>query len=146
MNGKFLVLLMLSLNIVSILFAFGSYSAGNDYESNNYMVDAFLDLTIAENPDVLESSGGANLDSSFESSIEGLTQQESLGTGTDLGFFAILDGLKMVLAFLSILTPLPILAFFYSLGMPFWFNLILGLPLLLLYILAIVEFLRGGQL
>jgi hypothetical protein len=145
MNGKFLVLLILSLNIVSIMFAFGMYQAGNDFTTNNYMVDAFVNLGVNQNPDVLVSQGGAELDGSFQSSVEGLTKQESSGTGSDFGFFSIIDGLKMVLAMLSILTPLPILSFFYSLGMPFWFNLLLGLPVLVMYVLAILEFVRNGS-
>lgn len=145
MNGKFLVLLILSLNVVSILFAFGMYQAGNEFVSNNYMVDAFLSLGVNDNPEILLSQGGAQLNSNFEESVEGLTKQESSGTATDLGFFSILDGLKMVLAVLSILTPLPILSFFYSIGMPFWFNLIFALPILILYILSLVSFLRGVE-
>lgn len=144
MNGKFLILLILALNVVSILFAFGMYQAGNEFISNNYMINAFLNVGANENPEILISDGGADLDPSFQSSVEGLTKQESSGTGTDLGFFSILDGLKMVLAFLSILTPLPILSFFYSIGMPFWFNLIFALPVFVLYCLAILEFVRNG--
>jgi len=145
MNGKFLVLLILSLNIVSILFAFGLYQAGNEFISNNYMVDAFVSLNVNNNPEVLVSQGGAELEGGFQSSVESLTKQESSGTGTDLGFFSIIDGLKMILAILSILTPLPILSFFYSLGMPFWFNLLLGLPVLAMYVIAIMEFVRNGS-
>ena len=146
MNGKFLILLVLALNVVSMLFAFGMYQAGNEYFSENYMVDAFLKFDVRSNPEILISEGGAELDPSFQSSVEGLTKQESSGTGTDLGFFSILDGLKMVLAFLSILTPLPILSFFYSIGMPFWFNLIFALPVFVLYCLAILEFVRNGSI
>jgi hypothetical protein len=140
MNGKFILLLILSINIVSIVISMGLFQAGNDFISNNYMVEAFVQTGLLDNPDNLLASGSTELNDGFESSVEGFTKQESSGTGSDLGFFNIIDGLKIIFSFVSIITPLPILAFFASLGMPIWINLIIGLPIFILYIISIAEF------
>lgn len=141
MNGKFLLLLFWSLNIVSIIFSFGMLQAGNEVFVNNYIIETFMGEQITTaNIDILLDDGSVPLSGGLENALESTTKQDSAGTGSDLGFFSILDGLKMILSLISLLTPLPFLAFFALLGMPFWVNLIIGFTAVIFYIVAIAEF------
>lgn len=146
MNGKFLLLLFWSLNIVSIIFSFGMIQAGNEVFVNNYIIETFMGEQITtSNIDILLDDGSVPVSGGLENALESMTKQDSAGTGSDFGFFAILDGLKMILVLISLLTPLPFLSFFTLLGMPFWVNMIIGFTAVLFYIVAWAEFIGNRK-
>lgn len=148
MNGKFLMLCFICFNIVSLLFAYGLYSAGNtEIVVNNMVLGAFIKTDLgASNIEKLTQTGGFELGDDVNSAINDVTKQDSAGTSTDSGFFSILDGLKMALAVISLLTPIPIVAFLISLQLPLFFLLLFGLPLAIMYMIAIAEFVSGRKL
>lgn len=147
MNGKILLLLMLSLNIVAAAFAFSC--ATNDVQCgenfSNAVINFFFD--IGADTDLTDSSG-FNINENAESAIADMTQQES-GGGIITGLFetvtSLLDALKMVIGFIALLTPLPFLTMLYSLGLPFIFTMIIGIPTFALYAISIMELIRGGN-
>ena len=143
MNGKFLLLIIISINIVSILLT-GSYvSEGNPQDlgfEENYIFNTFFSsIDVNE----LSNVSSISLNSNTSDAVGQFDDGQSSGS-TSEGSFPIfgtfLDGLKMTLAFLSILTPLPILAFVNSLGLPLWLMVLFVAPLGILYVIALFEF------
>ena len=116
MNGKFLLMMFIGFNIVSLLFAYGSAVAGGEsVNQQNFFLDLFIDTSqLSQDVTILEDSVGVSYDANFKSGVEGITQQQASGTGTDAGFFSILDGLKMIVGLFALLTPLPVLSFFFK--------------------------------
>lgn len=148
MNGKFLMLLFICFNIVSLLFSYGLYDAGNtEIVVSNFVLSAFIktDLT-GGNINKLTDSGGLELGDDVNDATNSLSKSDSAGTSSDSGFFSILDGLKMALGFISLLTPIPAVAFLISLKLPLFFLIMFGLPLVILYITALAEFVSGRKL
>jgi hypothetical protein len=146
MNGKFILLLVISLNIVSIIFALGLIQAGNEVLLNNFVLEPFLKEKItSENINDLSGGGSIQVSDSVASAVADATKQESAGASDGFGFFAILDALKMIRSFIVILTPIPILSFFAYLDIPLWVTLIIGFPLVIFYFIALIEFIGNRK-
>lgn len=145
MNGKFLLVLFICLNIATLI---GSAVCETTEdvcgESSNVMLNLFVDTEELKN-DLQGTSGGVGFNSEFNSNVSEITNQQSAGTNFFEGASLFIDGLLMVLGLLALLTPFPMLAFFATLGFPIWVFLIVGLVPVVLYIMAIVEFIRGGS-
>ena len=146
MNGKFIILLVVCMNIVGILLSFG-YSQTSDVEVvvGDYIFNTFFSDINAEN---INQTGTIGLNTQSQSAINQLSQEPSTGViSTVTNFISVgWDVVKMLAAILSLLTPFPLIAFFNSLGIPLWVNILFSLPLVLLYILSLAEFVRNGQL
>lgn len=147
MNGKFLLLIFVGFNIVSLLFSYGAIMSGSSTTvQENFFLNLFIDTSeIQQDITKLEDSSGIGLTGEFIDAQEGLTQQQASGTGTDAGFFNILDGLKIIFGLFVLLTPLPILSFFFSTGLPLFIIISLAVPMLLLWVLSIAEFLGNRK-
>ncbi len=145
MNGKFILLVMLCLNITAFAVSYGCAQSADTTCAigSNYMIDLFVD-NESVSYSVAPNATGFGVDESFRTAIEDSTK-ESTGiiSGIVNGIATFLDGLKMILGVLSLLTPFPILAFVFSVGLPFWATLVLGLPIFVLYTLSIIEAIGG---
>ena len=148
MNGKFILLLVICLNLVSIMISIGCQTSGfeacSGLAENNIVLSQFIATDI--NQSNYDKVQGIELDSNFSQEVEDLgTQQTSgiLGTTAEL-IGSFIDGIGQVLGFLAFLTPLPIIAFFTSLQFPLWLVSFIAAPLIVLYIVAIIEFIRGS--
>lgn len=150
MNGKFLILLFLCLNIASLV---GSAACAEAIATcqfgDNVMLRLFISdesiNNIGSDPNV---HTGVGFSENFTGVASSITNQKSSGTSSffESGGFNILDGLAMILGFISLLTPFPLLAFIVSADLPILFAVIFGLVPIILYVIAIVEFIRGSQL
>ena len=80
------------------------------------------------------------------STVEGsLTQETGVATLTSVGAIGFLDVVKMVIGFIALLTPFPLLVMLYSFGIPLLFAMVFFIPIFALYTLAIIEIIRGVQ-
>ena len=149
MNTKFLLIFLMFLNFTSILFAFADYQTGDTQVAvNYYMLDWMIDtdnIDIA-NLDTISNQGGLQLNDNFSSATGSLSQQQGAGTSSDTGFFNILDTAKMALALFSLLTPLPAIAYFNVVGLPLFWAMLLGALIGLLYVIGMMEFIKGNSL
>jgi len=150
MNGKFILIFMLCINVVAFGF---SVACVLDDEMNCQKIgnDALTKLFIADNSLIInsdvEESGGFAISGEFQNSTESLTKQESgIVSSIIEGFSVFLDVTRIVFAMISLLTPFPILSFFFSLGFPVYVNVIIIAPILILYVISMMEFIKGGSL
>lgn len=140
MDLKLLSILMLSINIVFLMMAHGC-DADNGFCSinvNSPGVQFFFRI------DPNSGTGGVELEGNYSNAISKVTQQQSSGVAENTGVFNILDGLKMILAFITYFTPFPILVFFGSLGIPTLYILVIMGPIFVLWSIALAYFIRGG--
>lgn len=144
MNGKFLILFFVCCNIVGLIMTSACITDGGT--CGGYVNNAIIGVFFSVNPtDDLTKSGGFALTDEFSDATSALTKPESSGIGTQIVGF-ILDGLKMIGGMLTLLTPLPLLNFLFSLNMPLYITAIFGMPLFVLWVLALVELVRGVNL
>jgi hypothetical protein len=145
MNSKFIFIFFLCANIVALIFTFSCISeesvcAGN---FNTAILGSFFNINSQTN---IAAAGGVTLSGDASAAAVGLTNPEtSAVSGTNIiGVF--LDGLKMVGALISLLTPLPIIIFLNSLSIPLYISLVFSAILFLIWILGIAEFVRGSSI
>jgi hypothetical protein len=140
MNGKWLFLISVCLNIIAIIFAssspqYASFAINSSTSDlNNYFV---LGITGQSVPTMTSA-----LNSSLSSTLNANQQTVSFGTG--LGGF--IDTVRLVLTLAGLFTPIPVLTVWFTMQFPSLFLLLFGIPYALLYIIAWMEFLRGGVL
>ena len=143
MNGKFILLIMMCINIVSLLITAGfqSENPNSDYAlGSNYIFNTFfsaVDVNEVQNQTIM------SFNETTSEGIDELDNEQASGSFLETlsgGVSFILDTFKMIVGFLSILTPIPMIAFFGSLGFPLWLSILIGSPLILLYVMAIFEF------
>jgi hypothetical protein len=148
MNGKFLLVFMLALNIVTLVFGATciEISGTNCQLSNNLVLSLFLGnvnenstMTVAQ----LQAVDGISYADNFTNASNQLSQEQGGAFGVD--FTSFLDAIKMILGFLTLLTPLPIISFAFSLGLPIWISIVIILIPGILYVLAILELVRGAS-
>ena len=139
MNGKWLLILMLSINLLSIMFAnisptYGQYVINNQ---NSFINNWFI---LGSNFDSVPQ-----YNSSFQSTVDSTlnANEQTVSSASTLGGF--IDGIRLVIGFMSLLTPAPMLTMFATLQLPVWFTVMIGIPLTLLWLIAFIEFFRGGQ-
>lgn len=146
MNGKFILLLTLSLNIVGILITSGyaQVNPSSDLDfGNQYLTSIFFD-----DIDDLNATTSLSFNNQTEAAISSLDEGQEENTVLDGISAFILQGwdvVKMIAGVLSLITPYPIIAFIASLGLPGWFTLVLGSMIVVPYILSLAEFVRGSS-
>jgi hypothetical protein len=126
MNGKWLFLIAICLNIVAI-------NSSNSF-LNNFFVLGITGQTVPIMTDTLQG----NLTNTLNAN------QQTVSFGTGLGGF--IDSIRLVLTLAGLLTPIPILTVWFTMQFPAIFVLLVGVPFALMYIVAWMEFLRGGVL
>ena len=147
MNLKIMMVLMLCLNISSVYFMYGcasqiEYNNGHcGLNSNSVILDFFFDIDKIE---ILDNSTAIVISGNFTSATgDMLNPKTAEGGSTVAGLSIILDGLKMVLGFIALLTPLPLITFFSSLGIPSLFSMIFAPILFVMWIFGILDIIRG---
>lgn len=145
-KGSIILLFMLCVNIIGLGVAFSCNDAGGLCNENfdNSVINFFFD--VDENTD-LNSINGLNVNDTYRGAIEGsLTQETGVATANVLGAIGFLDVVKMIIAFLSLMTPFPFLVLLYSFGIPLLYIMPLSIILFVFYSIAIIEIIRGVQL
>jgi hypothetical protein len=138
MNGKFMVLMIFCINFVMLMFSFSCASAGGScLQNDNVIIDPIVDFFFTTNDDDLYSQTGLTLNSSFEDATSSLTVKQQ---GTSF----LLDSLKMIVGFVALLTPLPMITMFSGLGLPLFISLAVVGPIFIIWIIALLEIIRGG--
>ena len=144
MDGKFILLFVICCSIISGMLSFTCVSSGatcGDSVSDSALVQFFF-------IDPLQNWGqasGIQVSGNFSSEIDGMLTPQASGVGIFEGIGLLLDGLKIVFTMLTFLTPFPILVFANSLGMPFWLNMMIFAPIVLLYIISLMEIIIGRK-
>ncbi len=138
MNGKWILLLVICMNIVSIIFANTSptYNS-NSINSSNSFVNNFFIIGTGES---MTPSPNETFVGNVSSTLTGNTA--AVASGGTLGGF--IDGIKLVLGLMAILTPIPVIAVLFNLQLPIFFLMMISIPLSIMYIISMLEFLRGG--
>ena len=145
MNGKIIIMFFFIANILVLLFSNICFQTGTGCEEqfDNSFIEKFLIIDIEQ--DITQSGGsGIVISDNFSSAISKTVTPQGAGVSIISGVSVFLDGLKMIITILSILTPLPMLALLFSLGLPMFVNLLLT-PLIIAWFLAVVEFIRGAS-
>ena len=145
-KGSIILLLMLSINIVSYGLAFSCSDAGASCgsEFDNSVIGFFFNINEDAN---LASADGLSVNETFRSTVEGsLTQEIGVATAGDSGAIGFLDVVKMTIAGIALLTPLPFLAMLDGFGMPLLYLMAFLIVMFAFYAIAIIEFLRGVEL
>lgn len=147
MNGKFILILFVCLNVATLV---GSSVCQETVNSCSFGTNPVLSLFISDTE--IEAIGsdpgtisGAGFNDNFTESVSGIVKQQSSGTFIDTSGISFLDGLRMILGLLTLLTPIPLIAFVITSGLPLVLVLLLGLIPILIYILSIMEFIRGAS-
>lgn len=148
MNGKFILIFVFILNLVC--FSVSLACATDQYlecsVGDNSIIKVFIDEEKISNNAVASQTTGYGLSTEFgEKANSFQTAQSGVNPDSDGALTAFLDGLKIAFGMVSLLTPVPIIAFFSSMGMVWWLNVLISSPICLLYIFALMEFLRGGS-
>jgi len=146
MKIKFFLILMLCLNFMVLFVGHSQYIAGDEDATAVFFLVAWIFNVDSIGVEDLSDTGSVALDSDFDTAVSGITQEKAggfFGFIQDVGSF-FLDGLKMILGFLSLLTPLPVIGFVAYLGLPFLWSFLIGGVLILIYILSIVGIVNKG--
>jgi hypothetical protein len=144
MNGKFLILFFVCCNIVALVFSAACIQDGGTCGGfvNNAVLSLFFEVDETQD---LSQSGGYGLSQNFSDATSALTRPVSSGIGSQIVGF-ILDGLNMIMAMIALLTPFPLLTFLFSLNMPMFITIMIAFPLFILWVLALMELVRGVSL
>lgn len=135
---------MLCLNFVAVIMSNAclssecTYVAQDSFFSKFYRMDSLSNLDATGNPEMSTELLGAASD---------LTKQEAGGevtTGGGLSLRSIVDGLRMIGAIISLITPIPIIGIMGALGVPIWAVLLLSIIVVIIYLMSIAEFVRGA--
>jgi len=147
MNGKFILLLFLSLNVATLVGSGFCEEMVNECEfGNNFVLNMFVqEDSLSDFTQNVNTQGGAGLNGNFTSTVGDLTKEQSGGTFIGDSGISFLDGLKMALGVLFLITPIPLISFITSAGLPLILVIILGLIPIILYVIAIMEFVRGAS-
>jgi len=145
-KGTILLLFVLCLNLASYGLSYSCTSEGancGEKFKENSVINFFFEVNQTTK---LNATTGLNLDDDFESELAGATREKT-GIASQLinGAIGFLDSIRMVLGFISLLTPLPILVVLTALGIPLLFMMLLAVPIIALYSIGVIEFIRGGE-
>ena len=144
MNGKFILIFFLACNIFSVIFSFGCVENGVACNIGN---DGFITTFIVVPAVNFNALGGYVMEVGFVAAITSMVTPFSGGTSSGAtGFTVFLDALKMSLGMLTLLTPIPMLDFVFSMGFAIWVNVLLWPLVSVLYLMSIAEFVRGSQI
>jgi len=98
-------------------------------------------------PATIWGFGGSNLElqDNFSNSIDSVVTEQGAGA-TFTGTIAVfLDPIKMVIQFFLFLTPIPFLVLMANLGLPTFLSMIITIPTFILWSIALVDLIRGGD-
>lgn len=146
---KLIVIMFVCINLVTIVVANVAVSKGNRFGEqidNSFILKFFI---VKQDTDFGDFGGkGLELNETFKSAIQNATTPQSSGTSilptTSVTLF--LDALKMIIGFIAMLTPLPFIAFVLSLGPPILVNVLFVIPIFMLWIMGLIEFIRGANM
>jgi hypothetical protein len=147
MSGKLLLLIILMLNFVAIMINGACNSSDPDVScaglaQENTILNRFYNWN--SNAD-LYGSGTISASSNYTKAAEDLTTPTSGVTGGSSVFTVFIDSVKMLLALVGLLTPLPAFLLIATLNMPLWISMFLGIILGIMYLIGIAEFLGGRK-
>lgn len=148
MNGKIILLAILCINFVALMIGNACLESSDNcsFVADNSVFGSFYKVNSLSQP--FESTGGPELSTGFDGAISDLTKQEAGGevqTSGGISLRSIVDGLKMIGAFITLLTPLPSMALLVSLSLPWWVVALLSIIFIILYVISIAEFIRGAS-
>jgi len=145
-KGTLLLLFVLCLNLASYGLSYscteGGANCGEKFKENS-VINFFFDVNDQTD---LNATTGLKLDDDFESELASSTKEKT-GIASQLinGAIGFLDSMRMVLGFITLLTPLPIITVLTALGIPLLFMMLLIIPIIAMYSIGIIEFIRGGE-
>lgn len=147
MNGKFIIIMFVCINLATLV---GSSVCLEQTNACSFGDNFVLSLFIPENSisafqNDPSATTGSGFNDEFTDTVSDLTKEQASGTFIDSSGLSFLDGIKMVLGTLTLLTPIPFISFIISAQLPLIFVIILGIIPILLYIIAIMEFIRGAS-
>lgn len=150
MHGKFFILLFFCLNLSTLVASSVCLEMTNECDfGNNFVLELFIPSgqvdDLENNAGELTETGGTGFNEDLTGTVSDITNEQSGGTFLGDNGFSFLDGLKMILGVISLLLPIPFVAFIISVGFPLWLTMLLAIGIPLLYLLAIMEFIRGSS-
>jgi len=142
MNGKFILVFVLCTSLSAFFVNFSCSESDLSFCSqvNTSLISNLFNLN--SNTD-LTQSGGFGFSDDFSDAVASIDEPQS-GVGVGDIISIILDPLKIIFGIISFFTPIPIIDLLNSLGAPLYVTLIIGVPLVLLYIITVIEFVRGA--
>jgi hypothetical protein len=144
---KFIMIMFVCMNLMTLFFSVGCTNIGGSScpASNNVMLTLFFGSQAFNN---VLGQGGLSLNSTLQTQVGDMTNEQTVGSiGQTVGTaFNLLDGLKMILGMLALLTPLPLLFFANSVGLPLFISVSFFGVAVLVWIIGIMEFIRGAKL
>ena len=144
-GAKLIIVFIIFINLFSVLASQDCADAGftfTDEQRDSSIASRFYDFSA-----FACGSYGSQADATtdFTGTIGGLGEAQG-GTESSSESTSFLDLARMVLALFTFLTPLPLLSVLPALGLPGFINLLLGVPLFLLWGLSLAEFWKGSAL
>lgn len=149
MNNKFILVLLICINMVTMIL--GSYCASNGIScgtSDLTLVQHFFNVDNSYTTGQLGTySGGFQTNNNLTSASNAILNPQGSGVSVEgQGIFGnLVDALKAMALFFTLFTPLPVAITLTSLGMPLLINLILIPVIVIIYLIGIFEFWRGGS-
>lgn len=138
MNGKFLMFFFIILNVITVIMM-GAF--GQDTGIYSGFTDSFFETTQNSDGEIYYTG---NLSSGIDTELENLRDEEQgLFESLASSFF---DVAKMLTGFIGLITPVPFIALINSLDLAWYITLIIALPLSILWIIALFEFMGNRTL
>lgn len=138
MNGKFLMFFFIILNVITVIMM-GAF--GQDTGVYSGFTDSFFETTQNSDGEVYYTG---NLSSGIDKELANLREEEKgLFESAASSFF---DVAKMLTGFIGLITPVPFIALINSLDLAWYITLIIALPLSILWIIALFEFMGNRNL
>lgn len=126
------------LNVITVIMM-GAF--GQDTGIYSGFTDSFFETTQNSDGEVYYTG---NLSSGIDAELENLRDEEQgLFESVASSFF---DVAKMLTGFIGLITPVPFIALINSLDLSWYITLILALPLSILWIIALFEFMGNRRL
>lgn len=143
-DGKNILLFFTCVNLFAVALGYLCVSGGGvcSQNYNSGIISSLFDFS--PNAD-LSASGGPQMSTQFSNATSEIVTPQSSGFNIFEGLGLLLDGLKMIIGIISLLTPIPLLDFLYSMGMPIIFVIFIAIPSVLVWVVSLMEFIRGGQ-
>jgi len=136
MNNKFILMFFVILNVMVVSL---SVMGGQEVGLYTDAMGALFDFEVG-------ADGSINV-SSYNDAVK--TETDKFSQGEDgiisRSIGAFYDVFKIVSAFIGLLTPFPIFALMSSLGVVWFVNVLITVPLTILWLIGLYETVRGGQ-
>ena len=137
MNGKFLLFFFVILNIVTVIMM-GAF--GQDTGLYSGVTDTFFETETIN--DEVRYTG--NLSSNVSNELQNLrTPDKGLFESAASSFFNVV---KMLVGFVGLITPFPFIALINSLNMAWYVTVIIALPLSMVWVVSLFEFVGNRRL